>query len=194
MRALGVPVLVADARLTETLEALNIAEARCLVVMTNDDLANMETALNARALKPDLRVVLRLFDHDLALRVERAFGIHISRSPSALAAPAFAASAEGRLVVGTIPVGAGALVVARTPVEFSPEQHDRTVADLEGTAEARVLALLEGGQATWRPSPGTPLRPGMEVVVVASRTGLAQLLATAEPGAGTLHDRNHREG
>ena len=46
-----------------------------------------------KELNPDIRVVQRLFDPDLAARVERAFGIHISRSPSALAAPAFAAGA-----------------------------------------------------------------------------------------------------
>ena len=93
VRRLGVPVLVADIRLPETLKTLQVQRARSVVVVTSSDIVNLETALNVQALKPEARVVLRLFDPDLAARVERAFGIHISRSPSALAAPAFAAAA-----------------------------------------------------------------------------------------------------
>ena len=95
VRRLGVPVLIADARAPETLRALNVGQAKSLVIATDDDAANLETALNARAINPKLRVVLRLFDADLAARVERAFNIHISRSVSALAAPSFAAAAVG---------------------------------------------------------------------------------------------------
>src|SRR4029450_4492072 len=99
VRRLGVPVLVADIRLPETLEVLHVGRARSVVVVTSSDIVNLETALNIQALNPDIRVVLRLFDPDLAARVERAFGFHISRSPSALAAPAFAAAAAGEHVL-----------------------------------------------------------------------------------------------
>src|SRR5262249_37621131 len=92
VRRLGVPVLVADATLTETLRALSLESARCLLVLTGDDLANLETALSARALNPTLRVVVRLFDAELAARVERFFGVDISRSVHALAASEFAAA------------------------------------------------------------------------------------------------------
>ncbi len=179
-RALGVPVLVADARLTETLEALHVADARCLVIVTNDDLANLETALNARTVNPDLRVVMRLFDPDLAVRVERAFGIHISRSPSALAAPAFAAAAEGRHVLATIPLGVQALVVARTEVEEGSAVAGMDVATLERTTEARVLVLSTGHGEKWRPTPATRLAPGDALTIVATRTGLGQVVAMTE--------------
>ena len=111
VRRLGVPVLVADIRLPETLEVLHVGRARSVVVVTSSDIVNLETALNIQALNPDIRVVQRLFDPDLAARVERAFGIHISRSPSALAAPAFAAAAAGEHMLATIAVGAEGLAV-----------------------------------------------------------------------------------
>ncbi|MBD0280585.1 MAG: NAD-binding protein [Thermoleophilaceae bacterium] len=88
VRRLGVPVAIGDARLRETLQTLKLDRARCLVVVTSEDVANLETALRAHILNPQLRVVLRLFDADLAARVERAFEIPISRSPAALVAPA----------------------------------------------------------------------------------------------------------
>ena len=41
----------------------------------------LETALNVQALNPEVRVVQQMFEPELAARVERAFGIHISHSP-----------------------------------------------------------------------------------------------------------------
>ena len=185
VRRLGVPTLVADACLPETLRALNVADARCLVAATNDDLANLETALNARALNPRLRVVLRLFDPDLAARVERAFDIHISRSPSALAAPAFAAAAVGRRVVATLPAGRRVLVLAQFAVEPGSAAAGRTVADLEARAEGRVLLITQAGRQTWRPTPDAILAPGQELLVVASRSGVAQVATLTEAQTGT---------
>ena len=98
------------------LQILQVQRARSVVVVTSSDIVNLETALNTQTLRPKVRVVLRLFDLDLAARVERAFGIHISRSPSALAAPAPVAAAAGEHVLTTIAVGAEVLAVVRLRV------------------------------------------------------------------------------
>nr|BFE67420.1 hypothetical protein GCM10020092_007210 [Actinoplanes digitatis] len=79
---LGVPFIVGDAAREETLRAASIATSRALVVVSTDDVTNLQAALNARAVRPDLRVVLRLFDDDFAQRVQTAFNIDISRSVS----------------------------------------------------------------------------------------------------------------
>jgi Trk K+ transport system NAD-binding subunit len=93
-RRLGVPVIIGNATLPETLAAVRITEARCLVVATNDDEANLQMALNARAEHPAMRIVLRLFDPDLAVRIERAFGLRLSRSVSAVASGGTVAALE----------------------------------------------------------------------------------------------------
>jgi len=105
LRRLGVPMVVGDAASGETLDDLRLGSARALMAMTSDDLANLQCVLLARARAPDLRVVLRLFDHDLAVRVQRAAHVQLSRSVSALAAPAFAAAILGRRVAAVLPVG-----------------------------------------------------------------------------------------
>jgi Trk K+ transport system NAD-binding subunit len=182
VRRLGVPVQVADIRLPETLEILHVGRARSVVVVTSSDIVNLETALNVQALHPDVRVVQRLFDPDLAARVERAFGIHISRSPSALAAPAFAAAAAGEHVLATIAVGAEVLAVARMRVEPGCRAQGRTVAELEAAAGSRVL-LLDGGRGTsWRPGGGTVLDGGAELVAVVPRGELGRILSWTETG------------
>lgn len=92
-RALGVPVVIGDAKLPQTLGAARTATARCVMACTNDDSVNIEAVVNARALNPEVRVVLRVFDPDFASRLERAFGVPLSKSVSQIAAPAFAAAA-----------------------------------------------------------------------------------------------------
>jgi Trk K+ transport system NAD-binding subunit len=180
MRRLGVPAMIGDIRLPETLQALHVAGARSLVVVTSSDVVNLETALNARALRPDLRVVLRLYDADLAERVERVFGFHSSRSPSALAAPAFAAAAVGEHVIASIPAGRRVLLVARLHVGAGSRAAGRGVAEFEAGTERRVLSLTVGGERHWCPPGGTLLPAGEELTVVVTRQGLGEALAQVE--------------
>jgi Trk K+ transport system NAD-binding subunit len=182
VRRLGVPVLVADIRLPETLEVLNVERARSVVVVTSSDIVNLEMALNVQALNPEVRVVQRLFDPDLAARVERAFGIHISRSPSALAAPAFAAAAAGEHVLATIAVGEAVLAVVRLEVAAGCRVQGHTVAELEAAARSRVLLLDDQTGATWRPPASTRLDAGTELVLVIPRGELGRVLAWTEAG------------
>ncbi len=65
MRDNGVPVLIDDARNPKCLERINVKKASAIVCATDDDLANINIALDARKLNPDVRVVMRLFDDDL---------------------------------------------------------------------------------------------------------------------------------
>ena len=71
----------------ETLRAAGIRTSQALVSVTNSDIVNLETALHARALAADVRLVLRLSDDDLAERVQKTVGNTISRSVPYLAAP-----------------------------------------------------------------------------------------------------------
>ena len=48
LRALGVPVLIADATLPEVLASARLAAASAVAVLTSDDLANLETGLAVR--------------------------------------------------------------------------------------------------------------------------------------------------
>ena len=189
VRRLGVPVLVADIRLPETLQALQVQRARSVVVVTSSDIVNLETALNVQALKPEARVVLRLFDPDLAARVERAFGIHISRSPSALAAPAFAAAAAGEHVLATIAVGAEVLAVVRLQVAPGCRVQGHTVAELEAASGSRIL-LLEGGHGdpAWRPPGTTRLDAGAGLVAVIPRGDLGLVLSWTETAVPAARD------
>jgi Trk K+ transport system NAD-binding subunit len=185
IRRLGVPVVMADVRLKETLEELDVAEARCLVAATDDDLANLQAALNARAINPKLRVVLRVFDPDLAARVERAFNIRVSRSVSSLAAPTFAAAAVGGKVIATAAVGKRVLIVGQGRIARGSWAEGRNIGELQGAIEGRAILLSADGHKAWRPDRLRVLSEGHELVVATTRAGFARFVESVE-GQGAV--------
>ncbi len=169
-RRLGVPVMEGDAGNAATLRSLRADTARAVVAVTDDDVVNLETAVAARAIRSDMRVVARLFDPDLADRVQRALSINISRSVATLAAPAFVAALYERRTLAVVPVGSRAQVVAAVDVPDRSPLIGRPLGDLAERHEAHVLSAAD----RWRPAAGEPIRPG-ELVVLGSRRGVAQI-------------------
>ena len=110
-RALGAEVLVGDARTENLLRSLNVAAARAVIIATDDDLANLEIAMDVRDIRVDVPIILRLFDQRLAQKVRQTMGIQVSLSTSMVAAPLFASAALDAHVVGTHRVGGGALLL-----------------------------------------------------------------------------------
>lgn len=190
-RSRGIPVIIGDASQPDILAAASISTCRALVVVSTDDVTNLETALQARDVSPDLRLVLRLFDGDFANRVQDAFGITISRSVSYLAAPAFAAALLEREVIGTIAVGRKVLLIAEAPVAAGSALDGGPLSQAQPGGGVRVLAITVGdGRTTiWAPPPEYVPAAGDLLTVVATRRGLGQLLrksgASAEPHAAS---------
>jgi Trk K+ transport system NAD-binding subunit len=180
---LGVPLIVGDAAREETLRAASIATSKALVVLSTDDVTNLQAALNARAVRPDLRVVLRLFDDDFAQRVQTAFNINISRSVSRLAAPAFAAAMLDRDVLATIPVDRHALLLAGVQVYAGSPLDGATLSRADRPLSVRVIGLAAAGAewVDWAPDPRRVLVAGDRVMVVARRAGLRALVEQATP-------------
>jgi Trk K+ transport system NAD-binding subunit len=179
---LGIPFIVGDAAREVTLRAASIGSAQALVVVSTDDVTNLQAALNARAVRGDLRVVLRLFDGDFAQRVQKAFSINISRSVSYLAAPAFAAAMLDREVLATIPVDRHALLVAEVPVLAGSALAGLGLHAVDRPHRVRVIGLTPVAAALdWTPDPQHRLAAGDKVLVVARRAGLAGLVEQAAP-------------
>ena len=177
----GVPFIVGDASRGETLRAASIDTCKALVVVSTDDAVNLQAALHARAVRDDMRVVLRLFDDDFARRVQAAFNINTSRSVSRLCAPAFAAAMLERDVLATIPVDRHALLVAAVRVMPGSELDGAPLDRADLPTSARVIAMTAAGSewVDWTPDPRRVLAAGDEVVVVARRAGLRHLLEQA---------------
>jgi Trk K+ transport system NAD-binding subunit len=172
-KQLDIPMIVGDGAQEETLRAASVQTCQALVVLSTDDVSNLQAALNGRALRSDLRVVLRLFDGDFADRIQRAFNIDISRSVSYLAAPEFAAQMLKRDVVATLPVGRHAVLVAEVPVAPGSALDGAQIAAANRPQGVRVIALTQFGQPRpiWTPPPATRITSGDRLIVVARRAG-----------------------
>ncbi len=177
-RDLDIPVIIGDASQPEVLNSAAVATCRALVVVSTDDVMNLEISLLGRAAQPDVRVVVRLFDGEFARRVHRAFGFNSSRSVSWLAAPAFAAAMLGRDVVATIPVRRHVLIVAELPVRAGSRLEHHTAAEVNRAHAVRLIAIRTGrdDQMLWFPAEGRRLFRTDTLVVVATRTGFGRLL------------------
>ncbi|MCC7138460.1 MAG: NAD-binding protein [Planctomycetes bacterium] len=90
VRALGVPALVADMRDDSVLRDAGVERARAVVVATNDDMGNLEVALDARRMNPKVQVLVRFYDQAIAAKIRAAFGFDDAFSSAALAAPTIA--------------------------------------------------------------------------------------------------------
>ena len=143
VRALDVPIVIADATVPEVLASVRLAAASAVAVLTSDDLANLETGLAVRdQLGTRWRstpVVLRIFDPQLAHSVRDTFGFRNVRSTAALAAPWFVGAALGLDVLSTFYAGDEPLLVARLTVTPGGGLHGLRMDALTGST--RVLAL-----------------------------------------------------
>jgi Trk K+ transport system NAD-binding subunit len=178
-RQLGLPVVIGDAFREETLRAAHLDTCLALVSVTSLDIVNLETALTARALRDDLRIVLRLTDDDLAERLEKTTGNTISRSVPLLAAPAFATAMLEHQVLRTIAVGRHVLLIAEIRVADQAGLAGSSVRDTEQDGQARVLALQASGMIAldWSPDRGYLLAASDRLIVLATRRGLGRFLS-----------------
>ncbi|MFH9135012.1 NAD-binding protein [Streptomyces sp. NPDC017524] len=146
-RSMHVPTVIGDVTQEGVLEAAKIRRARALLALTSIDTTNLEAALYARSVKPDLRVALRLYDDEFATAVYRTLrtahpgALTRSRSVSHLAAPAFAGAMMGRQILGAIPVERKVMLFAALEVAGHPQLEGRTVEQAFRAGAWRVLAI-----------------------------------------------------
>ena len=175
-RALDIPVLTGEAPLEHHLLQARVHRSRAVVALTSDDAANLEACLEARAIAPDVRIVLRLFDDDFAAHLYQSFANAASRSVSYLAAPAFAAALMGREVLGTLSAYRHVVLIAEFIAEEGSDLVGRTLRDIEVPGEIRVIAVRSptAGDYLWRPDHGRHIGPGDKYVLLTTRAGLGR--------------------
>jgi Trk K+ transport system NAD-binding subunit len=180
---LGMRVVIGETHREDILRAAGVGTCQALVSVTNSDSVNLETALHARALASDIRIVLRLGDADLAARVQRSVGNTISRSVAYLAAPSFAAAMLEHQVLRTIAVGRHVLLIADLGVGAGSELDGAAVQQVHQSGLLRLLAVepAGGGPVNWSPPGALRLGAQDRLYVIATRAGLSQVLARSLP-------------
>jgi Trk K+ transport system NAD-binding subunit len=199
-RALGVPVVIADATQRQTHSVVNLSDASAVAVLTSADLTNIETGLAIRESLEDrwddVPVVLRVFDRNLARMMERDFGFQHVRSTSALAAPWFVGASLGLDVLETFYVDQQPFLVGRLTVAEGGGLEGLAMQDL--SARTRVIALRRANtpeDLEHPPRRGTRFEAGDDVFLLGPYEELIQVLRRDQT-ASSLHgevrgDRTH---
>ncbi|HEX3750161.1 MAG TPA: NAD-binding protein [Streptosporangiaceae bacterium] len=185
LRALHVPVIIADATLPQTLEAASLPNAAAVAVVTSDDLANLETGLAVRDQLGErwqsVPVVLRMFDSPFAKSVRHNFGFTSVRSTAALAAPWFVGAALGLDVLSTFYADDEPLLVARLTVSAGGGLNGLAMAEL--SSRTRVLAIRRAGDDFLEHPPrrGTRFRAGDQAFLIGPYEELLAVLRRDRP-------------
>lgn len=176
-RELDIPLIVGDPSRETTLRQAGVERCRALLAVDRSDMSNLQTALYARRLQPRVRVLLRLFDPDLADRVRTTFDLPLSRSVSNMAVPAFAEALMGREVIGTISVHRRVLLVAEVFVPVGSKLAGTPTRGVDRAGLIRVIGVTEFGEPRplWKPSPDRRVRERDRLTVVVTRDGLTEL-------------------
>jgi voltage-gated potassium channel len=178
-RATGAPVLVNNMREDSVLVDAGVEHARVIIIATNDDMANLEVAIDARRMNPHIRIAMRQFDQMLASKFREAFAIDYAFSSSALSAPAVAAMALDCAVVSAFDIGGVAHVVAAIPVAARSALVGRTVGDLARDHQAQVLARRAAGAVESPPSQAAAIAAADTLEVLAPVNRIRDLARAA---------------
>jgi voltage-gated potassium channel len=171
----GIPIILGDARRPETLKKAGLAQADAIVPVTDDELTNLDIALDARELKPGIKVVLRMFDPDLAERIERGFGIRTTYSTSALAAPIFATAALNVDVKHSFYVGETLVNLSELIIATGATITGWTVAELRAKLDLSVVYYQGKTMTDLHPEPQLKLCSGDKILVLAALPVLQEL-------------------
>jgi voltage-gated potassium channel len=174
-RDMDVTLLIADARRSNTLMDANVDKADAIIPCTDDELTNLDIALDAREINPDIKVVMRMFDPDLARRVEKGFGIHTAFSTSALTAPVFAAAAMRADVKYSFYVEDTLLNISEVIITPDSELLGWTLGKLTSELNISVVYYQKKGVAELHPDPDFLLESGTKILALGSIETLKQL-------------------
>ncbi len=180
-RALHTPIVLGDATHARTLDAVNLAQAAGVAILTSNDLTNIETGLAIRdhlgERWAEVPVVLRVFDRQLGHRLEQSFGFRHVWSTSAIAAPWFVGAALGMEVRFTFYVGSQPFLLARLRVSAGGGLDGQAMRELP--ANVRVVAIrraASSGALEHPPRRDTRLAPDDDAYLVGPYAELLEVL------------------
>lgn len=179
IQKLGIPVLEADATRAVALEAANIREARTIILASQNDAMNLQIALKARGLNPNIQVVIRIFDQEFAHALRDQFGF-TALSATEMAAPVFAAAATGADVTNPISVEGQQLSLARLTLKSTSRCANKSVGYVEDNYHLSIVLLNHGGQSEMHPTDSRLLHSGDTLAVLGGPEELHRLMRDSE--------------
>ena len=179
VQKLGVPIIQDDATRPAALEGAGVDKARTIILCTQNDSLNLQIALKARKMNPDIRVVIRIFDEDFANSLQEQFGF-TALSGTGMAAPVFAAAAAGADVTNPISVEGQQLSLARLTIQPDAEFAGKTVGYVEDNYHLSMVLVRSDHHSEMHPADNRVLKPGDVLAVLGGPEQLNNLMRDNE--------------
>ena len=179
----GVPILVEDATLDETLDRAGARRAKGLVAATSSDAVNVYITLSARVLNPDLRIGARASEDEAAKKLTQA-GANSVFSPykftgyriaQSLLRPHFSSFLDMASTVENSDFGVG---IEEYPVSERSICAGRTLesSDLRKRLDVIVLAVARnGGAIEFNPPEDSSIESGDTLILMGRRQALGRI-------------------
>jgi Trk K+ transport system NAD-binding subunit len=165
VQRMGIPVIQEDATRGGALESAGVKNAS----------GNLQVALKARSINPNIKVVIRIFDEDFAKSLHDQFGF-TALSATEMAAPVFAAAAAGMDVTNPISVEGQQLSLARMTITKGSTLADRTVGFIEDNYHLNIVFVRFDHQSEMHPTDSRMLAAGEMIGVLGGPEQLGHLL------------------
>lgn len=175
VKNMGVPVIHDDATRPAILEAANIKKARTIILASQNDAMNLQIALKARSLNPNIQVVVRIFDDDFAHALQEQFGF-IALSATEMAAPVFAAAAAGADVTNPISVEGQLLSLARLTISPKASFANKTIGYIEDNYHLNIVLHRRNGNSEMHPTDKTQVQVGDVIAILGGPEQLNRVL------------------
>lgn len=117
-------VVTGDCRQDAILKRAGIQHCRAILIVTQDENVNIETAIAARRLNPNVRLIVRSGKHNLNELLKQKLGNFAAFEPIELPAESFALAALGAATLGLFKVGDRQLRVVKHQVAVGDDQFE----------------------------------------------------------------------
>jgi Trk K+ transport system NAD-binding subunit len=117
-------IVTGDCRQDAILKRAGIQHCRTILIVTQDENVNIETAIAARRLNPDVRLIVRSGKHNLNELLKQKLGNFAAFDPIELPAASFALAALGVATLGLFKVGDRQLRVIKHRVKVGDYQFE----------------------------------------------------------------------
>ena len=172
------PPIIGDCRDDQVLIRAGVQDCRAILLVTNDESANIETAIAARRLNPKIRLIVRSARQSLNQLLKQQLGDFLTFEPTELPANAFTLAGLGAGILGFFDIGDRRLQVVEHQVkpkdlrfdEFSANSllHKQTYRLLSHIPadRARSNRALFSNRAFYQWRSGTQIKAGDTVTYI----------------------------
>jgi Trk K+ transport system NAD-binding subunit len=161
----------------DTLTRVNLTTAKSMIIVTDDEVANLEIALMAHAANPNCNLVVRVFDPAFTAHVAQLLPAARVMGAYALAAAAFTGAAFGENILSLFRLNDRTTLVTEYQIDANDTLNGRLLAEIAYGYGVVPILHQKGAHESARlmPSDDIRLQVGDRLVVLATLSGLQRV-------------------